>query len=111
MDKNNYIKHALQSLDNIEINVAKAGFLTSVNALQLITLSKNTIKNYGNTIDTGDKQNIIDLLHILLRVIIETEEDNFDGVKKIIEQYGYMGKKEFVYQMINRMWDLGKENK
>ena len=107
MDKNNYIEHALQSLNNIEENVTKVGFLTSDNALKLITLCKNTIKNYGNTIDAGDKQSIIDLLHILLNIVFAVEEDNFDGVKKTIEQYGYMGKKEFVYQMIDRVERLG----
>jgi len=107
MDKNNYIKHSLKSLDNIEENVTKAGFLTSDDALKLITLCKNTIKNYGNTIDAGDKQSVIDLLHILLNIVFAVEEDDFNGVKKIIEQYGYMGKKEFVYQMINRVERLG----
>jgi len=107
MDKNNYIKQVLQSLDNIEENVTKAGFLTSDDALKLITLCKNTIKNYGNTIDAGDKQSVIDLLHILLNIVFAVEEDDFNGVKKIIEQYGYMGKKEFVYQMINRVERLG----
>jgi len=110
MDKNNYIKHALQSLDNIEVNVTKAGFLVSDDALKLITLCKNTIKNYGNNLDVGDRQSVLDLLNILLNIVFDVEQDNFDGVKKTIEQYGYMGKKEFVYQMIDRVSRLGRED-
>lgn len=107
MDKNNYIKYALQSLDNIEINVSKTGFLTGDDALKLITLCKNTIKNYGNNLDAGDRQSVIDLLNIILNIIFAVEENNFERVKKVIEQYGYVGKKEFVFKMIDKIYRLG----
>lgn len=61
-------------------------------------------KDYLNP---GDRQSVIDLLHILLYIIFDVEKDNFDGVKKTIEQYGYMGKKEFVFQMIDKISRLG----
>jgi len=113
--RDHFIKEFIKSLDTIETNINKSRGLSKEDSLELISISKD-FANYLNnetdySLNPGDKQSIIDLLHILLNIVFAVEEDNFEGVKKIIEQYGYMGKKEFVYQMINRMWDLGKEKK
>jgi len=113
--RDHFIKEFIKSLDTLGSNINKSGALSKEDSLELISISKDFASYLNNEADyslnPGDKQSMIDLLHILLNVVFAVEEDNFDGVKKAIEQYGYMGKKEFVYQMINRMWELGKEKK
>jgi len=109
--RDHFIKEYIKSLDTIESNINKSGALSKEDSLELISISKD-FANYLNneadySLNPGDKQSIIDLLHILLNIVFAVEEDNFDGVKKSIEQYGYMGKKEFVFQMIDRVERLG----
>jgi len=113
--RDHFIKEFIKSLDILESNISESGGLSKEDSLELISISKDFADYLNNEADyslnPGDKQSIIDLLHILLNIVFAVEKNNFDDVKKTIEQYGYMGKKEFVYQMINRMWDLGKEIK
>ena len=109
--RDHFIKEFIKSLDTIETNINKSGCLSKDDSLELISISKD-FANYLNneedySLNPGDKQSIIDLLHIILNIVFAVEKDNFDGVKKSIEQYGYMGKKEFVFQMIDRVERLG----
>ena len=109
--RDHFIKEYIKSLDTIESNINKSGALSKEDSLELISISKD-FANYLNneadySLNPGDKQSIIDLLHIILNIVFAVEKDNFDGVKKSIEQYGYMGKKEFVIQMIDRVERLG----
>lgn len=112
--RDHFIKEYIKSLNALESNINKSKGLSKEDSLELISISKEFANHLNNEADyslnPGDKQSIIDLLHILLYIILDIEKDDFDGVKKTIEQYGYMGKKEFVFQMVNRISELGKES-
>lgn len=47
MNKNSFIKEALETLDKIRSNVKISGFMLADDALNLISVAKNTIENYS----------------------------------------------------------------